>query len=423
MQSLKQRRYQIESPLYDMKSYPKVLLLSDTFDNTTGMGVTLTNLFKDWPRECIAVAGFNVNPDLCDRIRPCSAYYALDRRFSSGSNTGGQAKQRSKIRTIAKYIYTKVGISDLRPIHIDERLKQFIDNFNPDIIFSALGDLKRIKFTKAIKEYCPKARIALYVVDDWVNTRFAGRCFASLWHRKYLADFSKIIGKADIRLSICDYMSEEYFKQFGYHFIPFHNPVNTLAWLNTEGLRQHSGSCFSVVYVGKINKDTEQNILNLAKVVSSLNKGGFEVAFDVYTPSKYRINTSALKGFTIHPAVPNTEIPALLRGYDALFLPLGFSRESRSYTRLSMPTKLTEYLASGVPIIVNAPAEIAVTRYVRDTETAEICDSDSIDSIKDSVIRLITNTDLRVRLSNNALKTAALHDINVITKNFRKALS
>ena len=57
-----------------MKQYPRVLLFGHCFNNYTGMGITLTNLFADWPKNNIAVWADGVEPELCNIIRPCRVY-------------------------------------------------------------------------------------------------------------------------------------------------------------------------------------------------------------------------------------------------------------------------------------------------------------------------------------------------------------
>ena len=41
---------------FDSNDYPKVLIISQNFNSTTGGGITLSALFKGWPRDKIALA-------------------------------------------------------------------------------------------------------------------------------------------------------------------------------------------------------------------------------------------------------------------------------------------------------------------------------------------------------------------------------
>src|ERR1035437_6867639 len=52
---------------------PKVLIIGQSFNNDTGGGITLSNLFKGWDRDKIAVA--------------CSSYFLLDNIDTEVCNT------------------------------------------------------------------------------------------------------------------------------------------------------------------------------------------------------------------------------------------------------------------------------------------------------------------------------------------------
>ena len=406
----------------DLNNYPKVYILLEPFNDTTGMGVTMTNLFKEWPKDRIALAAYNLDEELCDKIRPCKSYFAFSRPAKFVNNNQNRESSSSRLSKIAKYFYTNLGVNDFRNIPISDEFKRSIADFQPDIIFTALGDLKRIRFVEQILNYYPTAKLAVYIVDDWPNTKQNGRWFPCVWRKVYDKSLRKLLDKASYCLSICETMSDCYLSLYGKKFIPFHNPVDNDIWNSIEPVRHYPENVFSIVYVGKINRDTKENILVLAAVVDSLNKHGIKVRFDVYTPSCHDIDTSRYSGFNIFPPIANARIPVTLKGYDALYLTLGFSKESRAYTRLSMPTKLTEYLAAGVPILLHAPEEIAVSKYVSKTKVGLVCTDNSQRALEDNLLKMINDPGLRETLRKNSLELAQAHDIKLIRNTFREAL-
>lgn len=408
-------------------TYPKVFVLLEPFNDSTGMGVTMTNLFKDWPKEKLAIAAYELDEDLCEKIRPCCSYFSFSHpaKFKdTGIRKSHKSKSfSSKLRKIAKYFYSKLGINDIRSIPISYELKKSIIDFQPDIIFTALGDLKRIRFAGQIFNFYSNSKLAVYIVDDWPNTKQNGRWFPNLWKKIYDRSLRRLLDKTTYFLSICQTMSDCYRSEYGKKFVPFHNPVDNEIWNSIAPIKHYPKNIFSIVYVGKINRDTKENILTLAAVVDSLNKHGKKVVFDVYTPSLHDIDTSKYVGFNILSSISNDQIPVTLKGYDALYLTLGFSKESRAYTRLSMPTKLTEYLASGVPILLNAPSEIAVTKYVAQTNTGIICSENSAATLEEKLGKLVNDSELRDRLKTNALNLAREHDITIVRTKFKEALT
>lgn len=394
--------------------YPKVLILCDRFDNNTGMGVTLANLFKEWPKESLAIAGFSINRDICNAVRPCIDYFALDGRFITDV-TKPKATKRSVLRRLLKYVYTKIGMDDFVSIPISDRLKEFIDKFNPDIIFSALGDIKRVNFTNSVADYCRAAKLAIYIVDDWPDSRFSGRWLEKLWSHRYFSAVKQIVGRADVCLSICQKMSDVYKERYGKRFLPFHNPVQLDEW---KRIGKHQKDDFSIVYVGKINRDTYPSLMKLAQCVEESDKN---IKFDIYTPNYPSFEFENFKRTAVNPPVSNSEIPALLKSYSLLFLSLGFSEETRNYVKLSMPTKLTEYLAADVPILLYAPDDIALTEYLKLHKAAYICSDE--EKLSEAVNDLVSNKDERDAIRKNAQQLVLLHDAPLVRENFRRALS
>jgi len=64
--------------LKSTKSYPRVLIFSQTFNKISGGGITLTNLFFGYPRENIAVLTYPFML-LHASFESCINYYQLGR--------------------------------------------------------------------------------------------------------------------------------------------------------------------------------------------------------------------------------------------------------------------------------------------------------------------------------------------------------
>ena len=408
--------------------YPKVLLLGEPFNDYSGMGITLTNLFHDWPKENIAVASYNLDVSLCEKIIPCAQYVPLGGASFSQSFATRRSYRRkglkSTLRACLGRLYSKLGLSDLRHIPVTSSLLDCIESFCPDIILSALGSLDRIRFCEEVLQYAPDSKLALYVVDDWPNTKFNGRFCQWWWRKKYDVAYKRILAKADVCMSICQYMSDAYMVQYGVQFYPFHNPVEVAKWDAIEKMRKYEEGVFSVLYVGKINRDTQQPLKDLCDAVTELNRNGEKVIFDVYSPNvKHDIDLSKYKGCNIFSQVPNAEIPKLMKSYDALFLTLGFSEISRKYVRLSMPTKLTEYLVSGIPILLYCPEEIALSKYVSEYGAAVVCNQPDKRVLQQSLLNMIHSDEYNDCIVSRARDLSLRHDVQIVRERFRKTLS
>ena len=385
----------------DSAFFPKVLLLDFSFDNTTGMGVTLTNLFKDWPTDRIGVLSDHVNPELCDRIRPCSFYIGISKPIGllPQNSNSVVSRQRNPFRNLLKRLYHRMGFDELfyNPIILDDSLAS-IQEFSPDIVFCGLGNLNRMRLCERVHELLPMARIVLFIVDDWVNSRVAERWPSFIWSKKYDQAFRRVLSFSSGNLSICEEMSKVYLDKYGVVFYPFHNPVDISYWVSLSPTHKYGTDTVSILYVGKINVDTEECLLDCCRVVEELNSEGRRICFDVYSPD-YRIKFDLFNQYehcSLFPPVPHELIPELTKSYSALLLTLGFSPHSVKYVKLSMPTKLSEYLASGLPTILYCPEEIALSHYVHSNDCAIICNRKGKEQLKQALLRLFNKEDVRM---------------------------
>ena len=69
------------------------------------------------------------------------------------------------------------------------------------------------------------------------------------------------------------------------------------------------------------------------------------------------------------------EVQTIMHNYDALLLPISFKDELRNMSQFNIATKMSEYLACGVPIIVVGPAYSAMVKYLTEHKAAIIVSS------------------------------------------------
>lgn len=407
-----------------MKKYPKVLLFGHSFNNYTGMGITLTNLFADWPKNNIAVWADNVQPKLCDAIRPCIKYIGGIKPEKQNTIVKKKLTLKDKCLEIIRSQYHKTGIPELNvDISISEQDLREANEFYPDIVFCALGSDSAMKRCENLMDKLSYAKLVLYIVDDWVNTRVNTRYFSSIWRVRYDKDFRHILERTSGLLSICQYMTDEYQRLYGKKFYPFHNPVNITVWQTIKVKPKYADGKISILYVGKINDDTIPCLIDMCKVVKEMNDKNGLFIFDIYSPdySKKAYLFDGMVNIHVFPPIDHQDIPYVMKSYSSLFLPLGFSAQSRAYVRLSMPTKLTEYLASGRPIILYCPSEIALAKYICDKDCAIMCTDNDVNQLKEAVAKLL-DKNLYSHLIDKSLTLAAEHDIHLVRERFRETL-
>jgi glycosyltransferase involved in cell wall biosynthesis len=114
-------------------------------------------------------------------------------------------------------------------------------------------------------------------------------------------------------------------------------------------------------------------------------------------------------------------MPALLSSYDLLFLPLDFDESGMSYAKFSMPTKVSEYMISGTPILVYADKRTALAKYALKYGWACVVTESSEKVLTDALNKLFSNISLRKELAEKAKKIVIQnHDADIVRENFQK---
>ncbi len=107
-----------------------------------------------------------------------------------------------------------------------------------------------------------------------------------------------------------------------------------------------------------------------------------------------------------HDPVTPTEMPGIQRAADILFLPLALRSAYPELINTSNPAKMGEYLATGRPILVHAPADSFIAWYFREHECGLVVDSEDPGLLAGGVERLLNDEPLRRRLATNARRCA-----------------
>ena len=427
---------------------PKVLIIGQTFNKKSGGGITQSNLFYGWDKNKIAVAcTAHLLRDSENEI--CSNYYQLgekeqrwifpfnflQRKFYSGvlkfeENSISDnliAKKptiRSKIVDNLFFPFIKYcGLfHSFSKITLSPAFCKWLRDFNPDVIYAQAQDRERILFIILVQSYLKKPLI-FHMMDDWPSTITDSGLYKKYWYKKIDHDFRMLMDKATILMSISDEMADEYKIRYNKNFITFHNPVNIDFWKQHQKVDYKLGSSPEILYAGRIGLGIDSSLETIAKVIQSINVNlKMSIKFILQTAEKPE--WSNRYSCVVHNSfVPYSELPKIFAEADFLILPYDFSRKSIKYIKYSMPTKATEYMASGTPIIVIAPEETAIAKYAKKYELAKVITNNEINNIAEEIRHLIENEELRKRIAQNAAKLVEKNHGSIeVTRRFREII-
>jgi glycosyltransferase involved in cell wall biosynthesis len=111
---------------------------------------------------------------------------------------------------------------------------------------------------------------------------------------------------------------------------------------------------------------------------------------------------------------PSTEIRGLLTASDllnrlrseadALFVPMSFAASDRANMEMAFPSKLADYTATGLPLLIYGPSYCSAVAWARENpDVAEVVETES--DLAAAIAKLAKQPDHRVALGKRALDT------------------
>lgn len=433
-----------------MCATPRVLIYGQPFNNYTGGGITLTNLFKGWPNSNISVlfVPYGENSfatDVCDKYYQIGVeehmwrfpFNLVKNSFpSSGLVTNESSRavfvHQSK-KGIKHYLSSRffnpfinwVGISHCSSgITISKKMKRWLSEYKPEILYLQVSTREGILFAIQLINYL-KIPSVIHMMDDWPSTISDHGPFKKFWEVRIDREFRQLLDRVDFHLSISDAMSEEYFKRYQKHFKAFHNPVEIEPNSKHNKIQRQANS-FRILYLGRIGTANKESIILFAKVISQLKIDNQKVELDIYSkdaeiPDLKQI--SELENVKLLPPVPYETVPGMLKEYDLLFLPLDFTVKGLKFARFSIPTKATEYMLSGTPVFVLAPEETAVNRFFKKNSCGFCVSSPDEKEIFEGIRFMISNEEYRNQIGRNAENLARERfDATIVRQKFQNML-
>jgi len=432
--------------------YPRVLVVGQSFNHSSGGGITLSNVFEGWPKDRIAGAlhsGQAIDNDVCERhyvvgrdeavwMWPLSLIRRTNTSASgAGAPTPAPAQEGPRPgpsgNAAASLWYRTVdllGVRDeMRTLRLSEPLRAWIADFAPDVVYSLLGDLPTMALVERIADEF-RLPLVVHMMDDWPTTLYRTGALSPLVRRHMDRKLRALLTRASSALAISDAMADEYGRRYGREFIAVHNPVDLTRW---DALADQAGPRdaratdeMRLAYAGRVAKANTDSVIDVATVVGQMAAAGDHVAMDIFTgdwqaPDVARL--ADLAGVDVHPGVPYDRIPSLMREADVMVLPLDFDADSARFARLSMPTKVSEYLASGRPTLTYAPAGSAATEYARSGGWSVVVDTRDTAALRTALERLIASPALREEMGLRARSCAEQnHDALRVREQFRAAI-
>lgn len=400
-------------------NYPKVLIVShNALSKTSNMGKTLTNIFADWPKESLAQLYFRnetPNKGICEQYFMITDFDMIKSLYSKNNN-GKSFKDKHLINTIYENRNYEKKIYDIgkkrRPFMYilrntlwaskkwnNYKLKEWIEEVNPDVIFFASGGYSfSCKITMHIsKTY--NIPIITYISDDfYINSTKTISLVDFINKIEFKKTFKKLMNNTHDNIYICDMMKKEYDKVFNKNG----KVIMTTSKLEEKNTKDKNK--IKISYIGNLGLGRNYSLIELGKVINKIDNNLFIDVYSIEDREEILRDLNESNGIRFKGSICPEEVELVIEESDILLHVESMNKNYRELVKYSISTKIADSLSSGRCIIAYGPQDVASIKYLKDNESA--CVITNKDEIEDKVTELINNKDIQTFYINNARKTA-----------------
>ncbi len=430
-----------------INNYPRVLIVShNALSDTQSNGKTLSAFFKHWDYENIAQLYLTSDvPDFsfCNKFFQLHDIDILKRALLNKHIQGrrvisqdvpkiisfkGKITNSSVLKLVRKNLSPVFRL--LRDILWDiggfktPALIRFIDEFNPQVVyFQSSSGLFAYSLTKWI---CQSRNIPLvmHITDDYVTGYYSLNPFFWIQHFRLLRAFKWAVLYSDYLVASSEKMAREYKLRFGGNYLVAQNSIYS------PDLPKYisKNDKIQFVYAGNLVLNRWKILALIAECFEELHsEEGFNVELSIYSlvePGERELLHLNRPPFSCFKGSINTdELNAVKVSSDVLVHVEAFDRKNRHITRLSLSTKIPEYLASGRCIFAVGPEDVSSMQYLAEYDLGVTVMSDNKSKIKQALKKVMINSEMRTQYATKGLKVADLkHNSDKTAENIHKII-
>ncbi|MCX4385593.1 glycosyl transferase family 1 [Micromonospora peucetia] len=409
----------------DVSTYPRVLVVgAEPFGHTTGTGITLSNLFGGWPTDRLAQVHLTARAPSTD---VCQHYFPLDprsapvdywtRRFVAKGAPGGPPAPAANpaARSAGGRMWQHMrAVADLSPLVLPRQLLRWTRRYRPEVVYSVLGSVRVMRLACGIARHCGVPLVP-HFMDDWPTTLYADGELLGLGRRAKEANLREVVRLSRSGLCISTPMADEYRRRYRIPFAAFMNCVDGAAFAGYRaGARppdpRSAEGGVEFVYAGGLHLGRWASLARIGAALERIVSPLPPARLTVYAPERdlehYASAFADLPAVRLARSVGSTEVLSILRSADVLVHVESFAPELVRYTRLSLSTKIPQYLAAGRPILGHGPGELASMRHIVTADAGLVVGEEKVEPLVRRIEQLCGDPLLRQRFGDNGYSYA-----------------
>jgi hypothetical protein len=359
-------------------SHPRVLHVGfNPIGSPTNTGLTLSSMFGSWPSDRLfelymmsrQTAGAS-RPNVLLAPPMVAPVDGAIRRLvgsrmpspaSDGMNNSVQGRASSlpfryRLRAAAS------TLNDVGPVVVRGGWTAPLQDFRPQVIHSLLGGVRVMKLVARMSKLLD-VPVVPHFMDDWPANLFADGKLLGLPRAEVERSMAEVMRRSPLCLAIGDDMRAEFAARFNTPCLVVGNSVDFDAFTSPPApVSEHQ----TFTYVGGLHLGRDVMLGRVAEALAA-SPGS---TLRIHSPASDNARAEALAqrypsvvslGGTVDPS----QVPGVLVASDVLVFVESLEPHIFSFTRLSVSTKVPEYLAARRPVLALGPADQSSIRTLR----------------------------------------------------------
>jgi glycosyltransferase involved in cell wall biosynthesis len=362
-----------------MKSHIKFGVLSHSLPPTTsGQAVMLYRLLEGLAADtyCLLSKEKYEKPD----SNPNASHWLPAKYYFVGLDTSSNPKLGKVIGSIPLKFY---GV-----LHRIWKTYRILRAENCQILVGCTGAVMDI-VGGYISSVLAGAKFVAYNFDDFIY-----QCISSRWRLFTTIVAPFIFSHSAVVVVPNEFLQADFKERFGIDAEVIRNPIDQAASLVDLPWPYHPDK-IKIVYTGSIYEAHFDAFSNLVEAIRILGKPEIELV--LYTPQtrEYLAKNGVSGNFKVmQPEAPSKSIE-IQKQADILFMGLAFQTSYPEFILNSAPGKLGEYLASGRPTLVHAPANSYICWYFDRHQCGKVVEVPDPKALANAIRQIIEDEGLR----------------------------
>lgn len=217
-----------------------------------------------------------------------------------------------------------------------------------------------------------------------------------------LKTFARVLSHPNTTIAAASWaMAEQYSKDYGSKAIPV-VPGLPEDWALEPSSGLNDSTTLTIGFAGQLYASDNWNCLmhSLDSIGWSLDGRKVEV---IALGRFFETTAKTERNIRFRGWRPQRETLQILSECDFLYCPYWFSSRHEIEARLSFPSKLTTYLASGRPVLFHGPKYASPSRFLEARDAAIQCNSLAPEELLETIRFLVSNQSSYTRLVKNGL--------------------